>query len=153
MKAVVQVVDSAKVMVDSAIVGAVNKGFLVLLGVHENDTEKEAELLAKKVANLRVFCDENDKMNLSAIDIGGEILTVSNFTLMADTKKGNRPSFVNAKAPLEADRLYMYFIEMLQQEGIKKTAHGQFGADMQISTELSGPVTIILDTDNWSTNK
>lgn len=149
MKAVVQRVDNAAVMVDGKTVGAVESGLFVLLGVSEDDTEAHAELLARKVANLRIFCDDNDKMNLSVLDVGGGVLTVSNFTLCADTAKGNRPSFINAKKPDEADRLYIYFVEQLKACGVKSTEKGQFGADMQISAALTGPVTIILDTDVW----
>ncbi len=153
MKAVVQIVDFASVSVDNTCVGKGENGLLVLLGVHENDTVSEAELLAKKVANLRVFCDENDKMNLSVLDIGGSVLTVSNFTLCADTNKGNRPSYINAKNPAEANELYLYFVECLKSNGVTDAQHGEFGADMKINTLLSGPVTILLDTDTWSKKK
>lgn len=149
MKAVVQRVDRAAVRVDGKLIGAGENGLLVLLGVAEGDTEKEAELLARKVANLRIFCDENDKMNLSVLDIGGSVLTVSNFTLCADTAKGNRPSFIGAMQPIEADRLYEFFVEQLKFNGVKSAEKGRFGADMNISAELTGPVTIILDTDIW----
>lgn len=150
MKAVVQIVTFANVEVDNVIVGKGNEGLLVLLGVYENDTKAEAELLAKKVSNLRIFCDENDKMNLSVLDIKGSVLTVSNFTLCADTTKGNRPSYINAKAPQEANELYLYFVDCLKQNGVLSAEHGEFGADMKINTQLSGPVTIVLDTDTWS---
>ena len=150
MKAIVQRINRAKCIADGEFSGEVNKGLLILLGVHENDTDAEAELLAKKVSNLRIFTDENDKMNLSVLDICGGILTVSNFTLCADTKKGNRPSYIEAKAPDEANRLYEYFMKCLEDNGVKDLSHGKFGADMQIDTELDGPVTIILDTDTWS---
>lgn len=150
MKAVVQIVDFAKVKVDNKTVGEGSQGLLVLLGVHKKDTKFEAEILAKKISNLRIFNDENDKMNLSVLDIHGSVLTVSNFTLCADTKKGNRPSYTDAKAPQEANDLYLYFVECLKKNGVLSAEHGEFGADMQIITQLSGPVTIILDTDTWS---
>ncbi len=149
MKAVIQIINKGTCIADGEFSGEIGKGLLVLLGVHETDTKLEAELLAKKVANLRIFCDENDKMNLSVLDIDGGVLTVSNFTLCADTKKGNRPSYIEAMAPDDANILYECFMECLKQNGVKTQAHGKFGADMQISTELCGPVTIILDTDNW----
>ncbi len=149
MKAVIQRVTSAKVIADGSFSGSIEKGLLVLLGVHENDTKAEAELLAKKVANLRIFCDEFDKMNLSVLQIGGGVLTVSNFTLCADTSKGNRPSYIEAMAPETANLLYEYFMECLKVNGVTKLAHGSFGADMQIFPELDGPVTIVFDTDTW----
>ncbi len=150
MKAVVQRVGKSEVTVDGKVAGKIDEGLFVLLGVVDGDTEKEAELLASKVANLRIFCDENDKMNLSVLQVAGGVLTVSNFTLCADTKKGNRPSFIGAMNPTDADRLYMYFVECLKQNGVNNTATGEFGADMHISASLEGPVTILLDTDTWS---
>ena len=105
MKAIIQRVAHASVKVDNEIVGAIEKGFMILLGVGKDDTEKEAELLASKVANLRIFCDEADKMNLSLLDTDGEALVISNFTLCADSKKGNRPSFINAKEPSENSKI------------------------------------------------
>ena len=149
MKAVVQRVDRALVSVEGEAVGKGEKGLLVLLGVTAEDTDAEAELLARKVANLRIFCDDNDKMNLSVLDIEGSVLTVSNFTLCADTAKGNRPSFIGAMQPAEADRLYEHFSECLQLDGVKSAEKGRFGADMHISAELWGPVTLIIDTDVW----
>lgn len=152
MKAVVQRVSSASVSVDGKIVGSCKEGFMVLLGAAEGDTNKEAELLARKIANLRVFCDENDKMNLSILDIKGEILAISQFTLLADIKKGNRPSFINALEPIEAERLYKYFCEQLRLNGILNVNEGIFGADMKVCLINDGPVTIIYDTDIWSKN-
>lgn len=149
MIAIVQRVDSASVAVDGEVKGKADKGLLVLVGVGEGDDKSNAELLASKVSNLRIFCDENDKMNLSVLDISGEILAISNFTLMADTKKGNRPSFIGAMEPVGANELYDYFCLCLKEYGVKSVEKGVFGADMHISAELSGPVTITLNTDTW----
>lgn len=153
MKAVVQVVKSAAVAVDGTTVGKCSDGLFVLLGVGENDTKAEAELLARKVCNLRVLCDEDGKMNLSVLDKKADVLVVSNFTLCADTAKGNRPSFINAARPEAAEPLYEYFIECVKNNGVKNVANGQFGADMKIEARLDGPVTILLDTDTWSKHK
>lgn len=149
MKAVVQAVKYAEVKVDGVSVGKSANGLFVLLGVTNEDTKSEAELLARKVCNLRVLCDENDKMNLSVLDTKGEILVVSNFTLCADTKKGNRPNFMNAARPETAEPLYEYFTECVRQNGVEKVETGEFGADMKIELYLDGPVTILLDTDTW----
>lgn len=149
MKAIIQRVNSAAVTVENKTVGKIEKGFLVLLGAGEADSEAEATLLARKVSDLRIFTDENDKMNLSLLDVGGEVLVVSNFTLCADTKKGNRPSFTHAMEPREANRLYEFFCRELTKNGVKKVQTGEFGADMKVSMEGDGPVTIILDTDIW----
>lgn len=150
MKAVIQRVSSASVEVEGEIVGSCNKGYMILLGAENGDTESEAELLARKTANLRIFCDDNDKMNLSILDIDGEILCISQFTLLADVKKGNRPSFINALEPVEAKRLYEYFCQYLRGLGIKKVDEGVFGGDMKVSLVNDGPVTILYDTDIWS---
>lgn len=150
MRAVVQRVLSSSVTVNGATVGEIGKGYMLLLGVCEGDTVKEAELLASKVAKLRVFEDENEKMNLSALDVDGEVLCISQFTLCADVKKGNRPSFTSSAAPDIANSLYEYFCECLKKEGIRKVEKGIFGADMKVSLVNDGPVTIILDTDIWS---
>ena len=149
MKAVVQRIYNSSVSVDEKVAGRANEGLLVLLGVTEEDTEKEALLLAQKTANLRIFCDENDKMNLSVLDVGGEILSISNFTLCADTKKGNRPSFIGAMEHVRANELYSLYTEELKNLGVKSVEKGVFGGDMTISATLTGPVTIILDTDTW----
>lgn len=149
MIAIIQRAEHASVVADGVKSGSIDKGFLVLLGVNENDTAAEAELLARKTAALRIFCDENDKMNLSLIDIDGGALVVSNFTLCADTKKGNRPSFIGAMEPVEADRLYKLFCEQLKQNGVKRVETGVFGADMKIDICCDGPVTITLNTDTW----
>ena len=149
MKAVVQRVSNASVAVDGEIKGKISEGFLVLLGVGEDDTTEDADILARKTANLRIFRDNEDKMNLSLLDIGGEALVISNFTLCADTKKGNRPSFINAMAPNEANRLYEYFCERLAAEVVKKVEKGVFGGDMKVELLNNGPVTLILDTAIW----
>lgn len=149
MKAVIQRVANASVCVDGSNISSIEKGFLVLLGVHNTDTVVEAKLLAAKTANLRIFSDENDKMNKSVLDIGGEILVISNFTLCADTKKGNRPSFIEAMEPKTADKLYNLYCEELKANGVKKVGRGVFGADMKVSLLNDGPVTIVLDTDTW----
>lgn len=149
MKAIIQRVLNASVEVDGEIVGSCNEGFLVLVGAADGDTVEDAEILARKTANLRVFCDENDKMNLSVLDIGGEILAISQFTLLADVKKGNRPSFINAMEPTKANELYETYCEKLLEAGVKKVDKGIFGADMKVSLLNDGPVTIIYDTKIW----
>lgn len=147
MRAVLQRVSSADVTIDKKINGKCGNGFLVLLGVKQGDTEKEADFLANKIANLRVFCDENDKMNLSLLDIDGEALVISNFTLYADCKHGRRPNFLNAEKPDKANMLYEYFCKKLVEQGVKSVETGEFGADMKVSLLNDGPVTIILDTE------
>ncbi len=149
MRAVIQRVTSSSVSVSGEIKGKIGKGFNVLLGVMQGDTEKEAELLAKKISDLRVFEDENGKMNLDIKTIGGEALAISQFTLCADLKKGNRPSFFPSAPPEEAEKLYDRFCVYLKQFGIKNVEKGVFGADMKVEISNDGPVTIIMDTDIW----
>lgn len=149
MRAVVQRVTKSSVSVDGEIKGSIGKGFNVLLGVMQGDGEAQAELLAAKIAKLRVFEDENCKMNKSILDIGGEILVISQFTLCADIKKGNRPSFTDSAAPDEANRLYEYFCSKLLENGVSKVETGVFAADMAVEISNDGPVTIIMDTDIW----
>ncbi len=144
MRLVIQRVKNAKVDVDGKTVGKINKGFLVLLGVTHDDTEKNADYLVKKLCNLRVFEDENGKMNIGLKDIGGELLIVSQFTLYADCSEGNRPSFTNAAKPEMANKLYEYFCERCKEKNIK-VEKGIFGADMKVSLLNDGPVTIILE--------
>lgn len=146
MKAVLQRVTRARVSVDGSVRGSCTKGFLILLGVAREDSERDADVLAAKIANLRVFEDENGKMNLSPLDIGAEMLVVSQFTLCADCSHGRRPSFTPAATPEEARRLYLYFTEKLNQLGIKRVETGVFGADMQVELLNDGPVTILLDS-------
>lgn len=122
---------------------------MILVGVMRGDTEREAHLLAEKTSRLRVFTDENGKMNRSILDIDGEILAISQFTLCADVKKGNRPSFDPACPPDEANRLYEYFSQCLRDLGVKRVGQGVFGAHMAVSLVNDGPVTIIYDTDIW----
>lgn len=153
MKAVIQRVTNASVKVDGETVGEVGHGYLILLGVVEGDTKAHAELMAAKTANLRIFCDENDKMNQSVLDIDGEILVVSQFTLCADVKKGNRPSFTPSAAPDKANELYEYYMQCLKNNGVRKVEHGIFGASMEVSLINDGPVTILYDTDIWSVKK
>ena len=150
MKAVIQRVLNSSVSVDGKVVGSCERGYMILVGVEQGDTEKHADLLAKKTANLRVFKDDNDKMNLSILDIGGEVLAISQFTLCADCKKGNRPSFAGSESPERANQLYEYYCEKLKENGIKKVDKGVFGANMKVSLVNDGPVTICFDTSIWS---
>ncbi len=149
MKAVVQRVSSSNVKVDGEIIGKIGAGYNVLLGVGSDDNEKHADILAAKIAKLRVFEDEAGKMNKSVLDIDGGVLVISQFTLCADIKKGNRPSFTTAAPPDMAEKLYEYFIEQLKLNGIKSVEHGSFGADMKVDIQNDGPVTILMDTDIW----
>ena len=145
MKIVVQRVKNAQVDVEGKTVGKIDKGFLVLLGVTHNDTEEQADYLAKKLCNLRVFTDENDKMNLSLKDINGKLLIVSQFTLYADCTSGNRPSFTNAAKPDKAEKLYEYFCKQCEEKYDIEVKKGIFGADMKVELLNDGPVTIIIE--------
>lgn len=149
MKAVIQRVKHAQVSVDGETVGKVGEGYMILVGVQEGDTNADAEILARKTANLRVFTDEDDKMNRSVLDIDGEILAISQFTLCADVKKGNRPSFMHAAVPCEADRLYNLYCDELLKNGVRKVEKGVFGAHMEVELLNNGPVTILFDTEIW----
>ena len=144
MKLVVQRVKEAKVEVDEKVVGKINKGFLVLIGVTHEDEKEQADYLVKKLCNLRVFEDENGKMNLGLKDIKGELLIVSQFTLYADCSNGNRPSFISAAKPEKANELYEYFCKECEKNNIK-VEKGIFGADMKVSLINDGPVTIIIE--------
>ena len=148
MKAVIQRVSYAQVKVDGETVGSIDNGLLVLLGVHENDTEREADVLAAKVSGLRIFTDENDKMNLSLADINGSVLVISNFTLYGDCSHGRRPSFFTAARPEKADPLYEYFCKKLKDNSVANVQKGVFGADMKVSLLNDGPVTLVIDTDD-----
>ncbi|MBQ8861062.1 MAG: D-tyrosyl-tRNA(Tyr) deacylase [Ruminococcus sp.] len=146
MKAVLQRVTHASVVVEGELISEIKNGFLVLLGVDNTDTEKDADILSKKISGMRVFEDENGKMNLSLTDIKGSLLVISQFTLLADCRKGRRPSFINAGAPDMANHLYEYFCERIKNDGIEDVKKGIFGADMKVSLLNDGPVTILLDS-------
>ena len=148
MKIVLQRVKSASVSIEGTVVGEIEQGFLLLVGVGPDDTRDDASYLARKIAGMRIFSDENGKMNLSIDQVGGKILSVSQFTLFADTKKGNRPSFTGADGPEAANKLYEEFNEILRTEYGLIVETGEFGADMQVSLVNDGPVTILLDTKN-----
>lgn len=145
MRAVVTRVKSASVAIAGEIVGQIGQGFLILLGVAPDDTDAQCKKLADKALGLRVFCDENGKMNRSLADVGGQVLVVSQFTLYADCKKGKRPSFTGAAVPDIAIPLYEQFLDECRARGFEPQ-HGQFGADMLVASENDGPVTILLDT-------
>ena len=145
MIAVVQRVLSADVKVDDKTVSKIKEGFLVLLGCEKGDGLGDAQYIAKKLVNLRIFSDEDDKMNLSIKDMDGEMIIVSQFTLLAKTRKGNRPSFTDAELPEAADKLYMKVVELVEDAGVK-AGTGIFGADMKVSLVNDGPVTIILNS-------
>lgn len=149
MRAVIQRVTKSSVRVDGEIKGSIGVGFNILLGVMNGDTRSQARLLAAKVSKLRVFEDEVGKMNKSITDINGEILVISQFTLCADIRKGNRPSFTDSAPPLQAEELYEYFCSELIENGISKVEKGVFGADMAVEISNDGPVTIVMDTDVW----
>ena len=146
MRAVLTRVKSASVAIDGQVVGSIGKGFLILLGVGPNDTEKQCRYLAEKALGLRVFEDENGKMNLGLADVGGQVLVVSQFTLYGNCRKGRRPSFTDAAGPELGNRLYEQFLADCADLGYVPQ-HGQFGADMQVESINDGPVTLILDTD------
>ena len=145
MRAVIQRVLRAGVTVDAEVVGRIEKGFMILLGVSDEDTRETAKKLADKICKLRIFEDENGKTNLSLADVGGELLVISQFTLYADCRKGNRPSFIKAGAPDEANRLYEYFMDCCR-EHVTVVERGQFGADMKVELVNDGPFTLMLDT-------
>ncbi len=146
MIAVVQRVSEGKVTVDGSVVGQCGQGLFVLLGVAAGDSEEDARLLADKIIKMRIFSDENGKMNLALGDIGGEMLVVSNFTLLASYRKGNRPDYMNSAPPTEAKRLYDYFVSYLK-ETVPHVGEGIFGADMKVSITNDGPVTIPMDSN------
>ncbi|MEN9292093.1 MAG: hypothetical protein RLZZ357_1937 [Bacteroidota bacterium] len=146
MRVVIQRVSEAAVKIDGTIVGEISKGLVVLLGIAQEDTEQDALYLIQKLINLRIFSDADGKMNLSVQDCGGELLIVSQFTLYADTKKGNRPSYIRAARPEHAIPLYEFFLQELQKQFQGPIQTGQFGADMKVSLINDGPVTIIMDS-------
>ena len=148
MRAVIQRVKYASVTIDGAVKGSIGQGFLILFGAGEGDTRAEAELLAKKTAGMRIFCDGEGKMNLSLADIGGSVLVISQFTLYADCRRGNRPSFTGAAAPDSANALYEYYVRVLREEyHIADVQTGEFGAHMKVELLNDGPVTILLDSE------
>jgi len=146
MKFVIQRVNRASVEVDNKVIGKINKGFLVLIGITHNDNVEIADKLIKKLINLRVFEDENGKMNLALKDVKGELLLISQFTLYADCKDGNRPAFIEAAKPEFANELYEYVVEQCKKQNVNVQT-GAFGADMKVSLMNDGPVTIIMDSD------
>lgn len=146
MRALVQRVSKASVSVEDQVVATIKQGLVVLIGVGKGDSELDARYLADKIANLRIFSDEADKFNLSALDIGGEVLVVSQFTLFADTRKGRRPSFTDAAPPEEAEPLIEKFVQLLQASGLKVQT-GRFRQNMLIEIHNSGPVTIFIDSE------
>jgi len=148
MIAVIQRVSNANVKVEKISIASIDQGLMILLGVEEADDNEDLDWLVKKIVQLRIFSDEEGKMNLSALDVHAEFLVVSQFTLYAQTKKGNRPSFVKAAKPVFAEALYEDFIQELSSHSSRPVQHGKFGADMQVSLTNDGPVTIIIDTKN-----
>lgn len=146
MKLVIQKCSKAKVSIKGKVVGKIGKGFVLLVGITHNDTAKDAEYLAKKVAGIRIFEDDEDKMNLSLADVGGEILSISQFTLYGNAQKGNRPSFIEAARPEIAEPLYNYFNKVLREQYGLHVETGQFGAHMMVDLINDGPVTIIVES-------
>lgn len=146
MKAVLQRVKYSNVKIDGNIVGSCDNGFMILLGVVQGDTLHDVDKLVNKIPNLRVFEDDNGKMNRSLLDVGGQLLVISQFTLCADCTHGRRPSFTNSAPPQEANRLYEIFVQKLRDAGVSGVQTGEFGADMQVELVNDGPVTIILDS-------
>ena len=147
MRAVLTRVKSASVTIDGEIVGKIGRGFLILLGVGPEDTEETCKILADKALGLRIFEDENEKMNLGLEQVGGQVLVVSQFTLYGNCRKGRRPSFAGAAEPVLGERLYEHFLKLCAEMGYPPQ-HGRFGADMQVASVNDGPVTILLDTDD-----
>lgn len=148
MKSVIQRVSSASVTIDSKIAADIQKGLLVLVGIEDADTQEDTNWLCQKITNLRIFGDENDVMNLSVKDIDGDIIVVSQFTLHASTKKGNRPSYLKASKPEVAIPMYENFVKQMEKELGKKVQTGIFGADMKVALLNDGPVTIVMDSKN-----
>ncbi len=148
MRVVIQRVTQASVSVDSKIIGQISKGLMVLVGIENADTTEDSEWLSKKICNLRIFDDEEGVMNKSLLDVDGNVLAISQFTLHAKTKKGNRPSYISAAKPDVSVALYKNFVYCLEKESGKKVETGKFGAEMQVSLVNDGPVTIVMDTKN-----
>ena len=148
MRLVIQRVRHASVSVEQKVIGAIGQGYLVLLGIGNGDTEKMADAFAQKLFKLRIFEDENGKINRSISDVGGRVLVVSQFTLYADCRHGNRPGFTDAAAPAEAEQLYEYFLEQCKKQ-FGEVEHGSFGADMKVDLENDGPFTLVWDSRDW----
>ena len=152
MIAVLQRINSAEVYADGVLSGSVSKGLYILLGVERDDSEKDAELLSEKISKLRIFSDDAGKMNLSVMDVDGEILVVSNFTLNANYVHGNRPDYFGGASPDEANRLYEYFLSLISKK-VKKCESGVFGSDMRTELSTDGPVTIVMNSKLLYTKK
>ena len=152
MIAVIQRVNNATIYADGSLAGEIKKGLYILLGVINGDEKRDAELLADKISKCRIFSDENGKMNLSCMDISGEVMIVSNFTLGANYKHGNRPDYFASAAPNEANMLYEYFVDLMRQRTVKVET-GKFGADMRTEMSTDGPVTIVMDSQVLRGNK
>jgi D-tyrosyl-tRNA(Tyr) deacylase len=148
MRVVLQRVNKCSVEIENKIVSEIKDGFLLLLGVKNGDVESDAEKLARKISGLRIFTDENDKMNLSLSDVNGSVIVVSNFTLYADCSHGRRPSFINAARPEVSNPLYEYFCDELRKNGVKDVQTGEFGADMKVELCNDGPVTLVIDSED-----
>jgi D-tyrosyl-tRNA(Tyr) deacylase len=148
MKAILQPIISASVSIDGNIVGQISNGLLILLGIGQGDEISDAQYLIQKITQMRIFSDEEGKMNRSVLDVQGELLVVSQFTLFADTKKGNRPSFIKGASPAEAKEKYLQWVELLKSQYPYKIATGEFGANMQVALVNDGPVTITIDSKN-----
>ncbi|MBO5760310.1 MAG: D-tyrosyl-tRNA(Tyr) deacylase [Lentisphaeria bacterium] len=148
MKALVQRVTEGSVSIDGEVVGSIGKGLVILFGAGKGDTEKDAKYLAEKCVNLRIFNDEEGRMNRSLLDIEGEVLIISQFTLYGDCRKGRRPGFSDAALPEEAEKLYELFKSLIREQNVKKVACGRFGADMKVKIFNDGPVTFMLEAEN-----
>lgn len=148
MRVVLQRVSKCSVEIDKKIVSSIDNGFLLLLGVKDGDSETDSVKLAKKISGLRIFTDENDKMNLSLSDVNGSVIVVSNFTLYADCSHGRRPSFIKAARPEISNPLYEYFCEELRENGVENVLTGEFGADMKVELCNDGPVTLVIDSED-----
>jgi len=147
MRVVAQRVDYAEVIVEGKVVGKIDRGLMLLVSAGENDSDKDVVWMSRKVSNLRIFPDENDRMNLSVIDIGGEVLAISQFTLHGDCRKGNRPGFVKSMSPEPAEKLFDNFVSKLRDSNITKVETGIFGAHMEVKLLNNGPVTMLLDSE------
>ncbi len=146
MKALVQRVSEGSVSIDGEVVGSIGRGLVILFGAGRGDTEKDVVYLAEKCANLRIFCDENGKMNRSLLDVGGEALIISQFTLYGDCRKGRRPGFSDAADPADAEKFYRQFVELMRNQKIARVETGRFGADMKVKIFNDGPVTFLLES-------